>query len=84
MAPGRYPLAGWGFGLGHAHTGPIGRAQAVALACPQVLNTAALGAQQALDGLVRAIGNVQPVAVWADSPAELVEPLAALAGGAPG
>ena len=79
VTPGRYRLAGWAFGLGHAHSGPITRPQAVALACPQVLNARALGAQRALDGLVRAIRSIEPMAVWADTPADLVEPLAALA-----
>ena len=83
VPPGRYRLAGWAFGLGHAHNGPVSRAQAVALACPQVLNVAELGAQRTLDGLARAVRGVEPVAVWADSPVGLVEPLAALAAGSP-
>ena len=80
VRPGRYRLAGWGFGLGHAHEGPISRAQAVALACPQVLNGRELGAQRLLDGLAGAVRIVDPMAVWADSPAALVTPLVALAG----
>ncbi len=79
VAPGRYRVAGWAFGLGHDHSGLVTRAQAVALACPQVLNVATLGAQRTLDGLARAIRSVDPVAIWADSPVGLVEPLAALA-----
>ena len=81
VAPGRYRVAGWAFGLGHAHNGPISRSQAVALACPQVLNVAELGAQRTLDGLARAIRSVDPVAMWADSPAGLVGPLVSLAAG---
>ena len=80
VAPGRYRLAGWGFGLGHAHDGPISRAVAVTLACPQVLNFVELGAQRTLDGLAAAVDTVQPVAFWADSPDGLVQPLAALTG----
>ena len=80
VAPGRYRLAGWGFGLGHAHSGPIRRSEAVALACAQVLNVRELGAERTLDGLARALSTVQPVAVWAESPGALVTPLVALAG----
>lgn len=80
VAPGRYRLAGWSFGLGHAHSGPIRRSEAVALACAQVLNVRELGAQRTLEGLARALSTVQPVALWADSPGALVTPLVALAG----
>ena len=79
MRSGRYPLAGWGFNLGEAHTGRISRPEAVALALAQVLNFSDLGAQPTLDSLVHALRGIQPVSVWADSPMGLAKPIAALA-----
>ena len=79
VPPGRYPVRGWAFGAGTRPQGPISRALAVTLAGSALLNLASLGEQDALDGLVRVMSGLQPVAVWSDRPEKLVAPLSALA-----
>jgi hypothetical protein len=77
---GRYPIVGWGFGVGAAHEGPVSRALAVTLAGEHLLDRAGTTPQVALDRLCRLVRGIPPVALWADRPEELVGPLAALRG----
>ena len=79
VPPGRYPVVGWGFGVGQEEAGPISRALALTLGGARLLDRLTLDPQPALDGLARLLGRMQPVAVWADGPEGLVAPLVALA-----
>jgi hypothetical protein len=81
---GRYPVVGWGFGIGADERGPISRALAVTLAGARLVDGAALGPKAALGGLAALIGRLQPVGLWADQPEALVNPLVALASPAGG
>ncbi|MDQ4070652.1 MAG: hypothetical protein M3203_14445 [Actinomycetota bacterium] len=80
VPPGRYPVVGWGFGVGREEQGPISRALALTLAGSRLLDRPPAGPQHTLDRLAGVLGRVQPVALWADRPEGLVDPLSALAG----
>lgn len=75
---GRYPVAGWGFGVAVGQQGPISRALAVMLAGNLLRNRGQVGDQAALDGLARVMRQIVPVALWEDRPEDLVDRLAAL------
>ncbi|MDQ4096627.1 MAG: hypothetical protein M3144_01995 [Actinomycetota bacterium] len=81
--PGRYPILGWAFGTGVGERGPISRALAVTLAGAALRNRSQLGNQAALKGLTRVMERIVPVALWADRPEDLVDPLVALGRPAP-
>lgn len=81
VAPGRYPLVGWGFGVGPGESGPISRALAVTLAGARLVDRRTVRPGRALGALARVMGGIQPVALWSDRPEELVEPLTALTAG---
>lgn len=85
VAPGRYPLVGWGFGVGPDTRGPISRAVAVTLAGARLVDRDALSSQDALERLARVLTPLEPVALWADRPEDLVGPLVGFFGdhGAP-
>jgi hypothetical protein len=89
VAPGRYPLVGWAFWVGADVTGRLSRAQAVMHALQLTIGAIDAGAgrgdvQRALDGLAAVVREIEPAAIAWDDPIELVQPLVALASGAPG
>ena len=84
VAPGRYPLVGWAFWLGADRAGPLSRAQGVMQAMQQRIETidnagGHEGLQRALDEVAMVMRTVEPAAIAADDPVDLVEPLVALA-----
>ena len=84
VPPGRYPLKGWGFGLGPV--GELSPARAVTHAGAAMLNPHELGPQRALDMLAEVVANVTTQRLWAAEPEGLVGPLVELAkraGGSP-
>ena len=81
VMPGRYPVVGWAFGVGQEEQGPISRALALTLAGSRLVDRATLQPQVALDRLASLVSRLRPVAIWGETPQELVGPLAALASG---
>lgn len=77
VKPGRYPLRGWGFGLGPI--GELSPARAVTHAGSALLNPHELGPQRALDMLAEVVANVSIQRLWAADPEGLVGPLVELA-----
>ena len=80
VEPGRYPIVGWGFGVGRGQRGPISRALAVTLAGARLVDRASVPPQHALEALARVVARIRPVAVWSDHSDDLIPSLAALAG----
>ena len=86
VEPGRYPLVGWAFWLGADRAGPLSRAQALVQALPLRIDATDTaggveGLQRALDEVAMVMRKVEPAAITAEDPADLVAPLAALASG---
>lgn len=86
VEPGRYPLVGWAFWLGAARAGPLSRAQAVVQALRLRLGSIDTaegleGLQRTLDEVAMVMREVEPTAIAADDPVDLVGPLVALASG---
>jgi hypothetical protein len=77
IAPGRYPLAGWGFMMNEGSP-PLTRSTAVFWASSLLVGFGSLGAQACLDGLADTLARIAPTSlVWGQAE-ELVSPLAAL------
>jgi hypothetical protein len=75
---GRFPIAGWAFGLGRDRAGPLARAHAVALSGRLTRNASALGMSKVLAGLATVMRRIEPVAIWADKAEALAAPLLAV------
>jgi len=80
VPPGRYPLVGWGMAAGPGEQGRISRAMAATLAGATVVDRTDLEPQAMLNLLARLVAGVDPIALWADRPADLVRPVLALFG----
>lgn len=79
VAPGRYPVSGWAFGLGAESAGSLLSPEAVLHGAKLAVNTPAVGAQRVLDSVSRALDGVPAVALWVDDPLDLAKPILELA-----
>jgi hypothetical protein len=79
VAPGRYPLVGWAFYAALDHVGPVAAPTAALFGAPQVMDVQA-NPHRAVRGVAGLVPGLDTVGIFWDNPAEMVDPLARLAG----
>ena len=79
VAPGRHPIRGWAFFTEPTEDGTVPRARAVAMVAQLADNVDAFGLQESLDGIAHVIRGLEPRALTARRPGDVVAPLVAMA-----
>jgi hypothetical protein len=79
VAPGRHPIRGWAFFTEATDDDTLPRARAVAMAAQLATNIEAFGVQESLDAIAAVIRRVEPRALTARRPGDVVAPLVAMA-----
>ena len=79
VAPGRYPIRGWAFFTEPTEHDTVGRARAIAMVAQLADNVDTFGLQESLDAIAQVIRGIEPRALTARRPGDVVAPLVAMA-----
>jgi hypothetical protein len=79
VAPGRFPIRGWAFFTEPTEHDTVPRARAVAMAAQLATNVDAFGLQESLEGFADVMRGLEPRALTARRPGDVVAPLVAMA-----